>query len=177
MVEPRGNAWLTQGTGGPRGPLGKFDSKMLTYTEVPTPPGTAEEPFLNGLARGQGGQLWTIDAVNRRLLRIDSRTGEFNVFTVPKLKWGSPNANSISVHPDGTVWWAAIQANQLVSFNPTTQKFTDYYVPIGIKTGKRAAPYGMAISGDGKVWFAINGFDMMGRVDPVTGKIEEFPIP
>ena len=35
----------------------------------------------------------------------------------------------------------------------------------------------MTIDGDGEIWFAIYEFDRMGRVDPATGKVEEFPVP
>ena len=35
----------------------------------------------------------------------------------------------------------------------------------------------MAISGDGKIWFIENAMNQVGRIDPVTGKIDEFEIP
>jgi virginiamycin B lyase len=35
----------------------------------------------------------------------------------------------------------------------------------------------MAIAGDGMIWFAENAMNKMGRIDPVTGKIDEFDIP
>jgi len=49
-------------------------------------------------------------------------------------------------------------------------------VPAGVKRGRTANPYGMAISGDNKVWFIENAVNQMGRIDPKTGKIDEFPI-
>jgi virginiamycin B lyase len=50
-------------------------------------------------------------------------------------------------------------------------------VPAGVKAGRTANPYGMAISGDGKVWFIENAMNKLGRIDPATGKIDEFDIP
>ena len=176
-LDPRGNAWVSELTGGN---LGKLDAKSLTFSEVPVPalPAGSKNVILNGMARGQGDQLWVVDPLNRRLIRHDSRTGEFNVFNVPKLKRGNPMSNSMRIHPDGSLWFTAIQSNAVVNFNPETNKFSFYDVPIAVKSAnKRSAPYGMAISGDGKVWFAINEFDLMGRVDPSTGKVEEFPLP
>ena len=37
--------------------------------------------------------------------------------------------------------------------------------------------YGLAVAGDGSVWFAQNNADRMARVDINTGKVEEFKIP
>ena len=35
----------------------------------------------------------------------------------------------------------------------------------------------MAIAGDCMIWFAEDAMNKMGRIDPVTGKIDEFDIP
>ena len=80
------------------------------------------------------------------------------------------------VHPNGTVWLNSIAANQVIRLDPTTKEFTVYDVPAGIKRGRTASPYGMAISGDNKIWFIENAVSQMGRLDPATGKIDEFPI-
>src|SRR5436309_14481655 len=35
----------------------------------------------------------------------------------------------------------------------------------------------MAIDGSGKIWFVENAMNQMGRMEPVTGKIDEFEVP
>src|SRR5512142_657803 len=62
------------------------------------------------------------------------------------------------------------------SIAAATKEFTVFEVPAGAKSGRTANPYGMAISGDGTVWFVENAINQMGRIDPETGKIDEFPI-
>src|SRR5207249_12213541 len=57
------------------------------------------------------------------------------------------------------------------------KKVDVWEVPAGVQARKNATPYGMAGAGDGKVWFVENTFNQLGRVDPATGKIDEFPIP
>jgi streptogramin lyase len=50
-------------------------------------------------------------------------------------------------------------------------------VASGVKAGRSASPYGMAIAGDGSIWVALNAMDKLARVDPLTGAMQEFEIP
>jgi virginiamycin B lyase len=45
-----------------------------------------------------------------------------------------------------------------------------------VKNNKNATPYGMAIGGDGNIWFVENAFDQIARVDRATGKFDEYPL-
>ena len=173
-VDLDGNGWVTQRIGGK---LGRFDPKTLSYTEIAPPAGQSQTNRLNAITRGGDGRLWFIDGgPNRRWLSIDPKTKEFAVYELPKLKNGSASGNTMRVHPNGTVWLNSIAANQVIRFDPATKEFTVFDVPAGIKRGRTANPYGMAISGDNKVWFIENAVSQMGRIDPETGKIDEFPI-
>jgi virginiamycin B lyase len=174
-VDTKGNGWVSERRGGH---LGKFDVNTFAFTEVSPPPAASKSLHLNGIVRGEGDTLWLVDGgPNRRWLHYDVKTGEFNVFIAPKVKLGSPTANTMRVASDGTVWLAGIASNQIVGLTPTTKKFVAYDVPSGVAAKRNATPYGMAIAGDGKVWFAENSMNKMGRLDPATGKIDEFDIP
>ena len=89
---------------------------------------------------------------------------------------GNATGNTMRVHPDNTVWLAAIASNQIIRLDPATQEFTIYDVPVGVKNNKNATPYGMAVGGDGNIWVVENAFDQIARVDRTTGKIDEFPL-
>src|SRR5262249_33113464 len=125
------------------------------------------------------------DARNRRLLQFNPKTAEFRSFVVPKLRWGSPMSNSMASYSDGTLWFTAVQAGVVGRLTPATATFSTYEIPItarnsgtaNVASKKRPAPTGIATSGDGKIWFADDSFDSIGRLDPATGGIEEFPIP
>lgn len=174
-VDNKGNGWVTERTGGK---LGKLDINTLTFSQVSPPAAEFKAVHLNGIVRGAGDTFWFVDGgPNRRWLNYDTKTGEFNAFVAPKVKYGSPTANTMRLHPDGTVWLSGIASNTVVGLNPSTKKFVSYDVPSGVLAKKNATPYGMAISGDGKVWFAENAMNKMGRLDPATGKIDEFDIP
>jgi len=173
-VDLDGNAWVTQRVGGK---LGRLDGKNLTYSEIAPPAGPSPTNRLNAITHAPDGKLWFIDGgTNRRWLSLDPKNNEFTVYELPKLKSGSASGNTMRVHPNGTVWLNSIAANQVIRLDPATKEFTVYDVPAGIKRGRTASPYGMAISGDNKIWFIENAVSQMGRLDPETGKIDEFPI-
>src|SRR5262249_54586365 len=87
---------------------------------------------------------------------------------------GAAGANSMALHPDGTVWGTGAnkEARQLL---PDKVVFKTYESP----SAKQHLPgaYGIAVAGDGSVWFAEDEVDQMARVDPATGTVEEFKIP
>ena len=175
-VDSDGNGWVTQRRGGK---LGRLDPRTLTYTEVSTPPAASSTVRLNAIWGGKNNKLWFMDGgPNRRWLAYDTRAKEFSAYNMTtKLRTGAAGGNTMRDHPNGTVWFNAIGNNTVIRLNPNTKEFTGFAVPSGVKLGRSASPYGMAISGDGKVWVMLNAVDKMGRVDPITGEIEEFDIP
>ncbi len=174
-VDADGNGWVSQRRGGH---LGRLDPKTLIYADIAPPPALSKHLRLNAIRIGPNNKLWLVDGgPNRRWLSYDTRAREFSVFELPKTRSGNASGNTMRVHPNGTVWMNSIGANQVIRLDPKTRQFTFFDVPAGVKLGRSASPYGMAIAGDGKIWIAENAVNMMGRIDPATGKIEEFEIP
>ena len=175
-VDSDGNGWVSMRK---TGMLGRMDPRTLDYTEIATPPGESKTVKLNAIWGGANNKLWFIDyGPNRRWLAYDTKTKEFNSFTMTtKLRTGAPGGNTMRDHPNGTVWFNAIGNNTVIRLDRETGEFTGFEVPSGVEAGRSASPYGMAIAGDGGVWVALNAMDKMARVDPVTGRIEEFDIP
>jgi len=174
-VDSDGNGRVSQRRGGH---LGRLDPKTLDYTDVAPPPAPSKLLRLNGIRSGPNNKLWVMDGgPNRRWLSYDTRAREFSVFELPKTKTGNASGNTMRVHPNGTVWLNSIGGNQVIRLDLRTRQFTFFDVPAGVKVGRTANPYGMAIAGDGMIWFAENAMNKMGRIDPVTGKIDEFDIP
>src|SRR5262249_29286367 len=152
--------------------------KTFTYTEFDPPAGATKKVRLNGIVRGLDNKLWFVDGgPNRRFLYFDTAAETFNVFPLPKLKYGNATGNTMRVHPNGTVWLCNIETNHTTRRDQTQKKRAVGEVPAGVKARKNAPPYGRAVAGDGKVWFVKNPLNHPGRVDPATGKIDEFPIP
>jgi len=175
-VDSDGNGWVTQRLGGK---LGRLDPRTLTYSEVAPPPAASKTVQLNAIWGGPENKIWFMDVgPNRRWLAYDTKTREFSTFNMTtKLRTGAAGGNTMRQHPNGTVWFNAIGNNTVIRLDPKTKEFTGFEVPSGVKAGRSASPYGMAIGGDGYIYIAENAMDKIGKVDPVTGHIDEMDIP
>ena len=172
-ADPQGNAWVSERAG----KLGKFDPRALTFTERDTPPGPAakDRQSLGNPQIDSKGILWVADGPNSRWLSYDTNTDRFLAFAFPRGK-GNAGGNSMALHPDGTIWatGGGKEARQLY---PEKAEFKFYEAPAAAKTHRNPGAYGLAIAGDQSVWFAEDETDLMARVDPVTGKVDEYKIP
>jgi streptogramin lyase len=158
------------------GKVGRFDPKTLEFTERNTPPGpaSADRQRLGNPQIDAKGIMWMPDGPNQRWLSFDTNTDKFLAFAWPRGK-GPAGGNTMALHPNGTVW-ATGAGKEARKLDPATGTFSFYEAP-SAKDHKNPGAYGMAIAGDGSVWFAEDNTDLMARVDPATGKVEEFKIP
>ena len=171
-ADPKGNAWVAERAG----KLGKFDPRTLEFSERNPPPGPAA-PDRQRLGNPQidaNGILWVADGPNQRWLSYDTNTDKFLAFAWPRGK-GNAGGNTMSIHPNGTIW-ATGAGKEARHLDPSTGVFNIYEAP-SAKGNKNPGAYGMAVAGDGSVWFAEDNTDLMARIDPVTFKIDEYKIP
>jgi virginiamycin B lyase len=171
--DPQGNAWVAERAG----KLGRFDPNSLVFVETKLPPGPAA-PDRQSLGNPQidaRGMLWVADGPNGRWLSFDTKTEKFLAFAWPKGK-GNAGGNSMALHPDGTIW-ATGGNKEARMLSPDNVTFKFYQSP-SAKGGKDLpGAYGIAVAGDGSVWWAEDEADKMARVDPKTGDISEYKIP
>jgi virginiamycin B lyase len=172
-VDPRGNGWVSQRAG----KLGKLDPKTLEYTEVSIPdgPALADGQLLGNLQIDAKGQLWVPDGSNYRWLNYDTNTGKFTTYDWPKDNRADAGGNSMLIHPNGTIWETA--GNQVRMLNTSTKEFKFFDPPSYAATQVPTGAYGITVAGDGSVWWAEDMADRMSRIDPATGKVEEYKIP
>jgi streptogramin lyase len=114
------------------------------------------------------------DGPNGRWLSYDTNSAKFVSYAWPRGK-GNAGGNSMAIHPDGTIW-ATGGAGEARQLNPNTGEFKFFKAP-ATATHKNPGAYGLTVAGDGSVWFAEDEADLMARVDPATGKIDEYKIP
>jgi streptogramin lyase len=171
-VDPKGNAWVAERAG----KLGRLDAKTLEFVEINTPAGPAapDRQSLGNPQIGADGVMWVPDGPNGRWLSYDTNSAKFVSYAWPR-GHGNAGGNSMALHPDGTIWATGgnAEARQL---NPNTGEFKFYAVP-NAKSRQPPGAYGLTVAGDGSVWFAEDEADQMARVDPATGKVEEYKIP
>ena len=172
-VDPHGNGWVSQRAG----KLGKLDPKTLEYTEVSIPAGVAADDgqLLGNLQIDAKGQLWVPDGSNYRWLDYDTNTGKFTAYDWPKDNRADAGGNSMLIHPNGTIWETS--GNQVRMLNTSTKEFKFFDPPSYVATQNPTGAYGITVAGDGSVWWAEDTADRMSRIDPATGKVEEYKIP
>src|SRR5882762_4411949 len=176
-VDPRGIAWVNQLN---EYKIGKFDPNTFEFTEVPLPPGPRKVGVLDHAGppvRGVGDTIWMAEVgANRRWLSFDTKYQEFTTYPAPAGFTGPMTGNSIKVDPNGKMVWSTTRS-RIVGLNIQTKQFVAYDMPHWVETKKNPGGYGIDVAGDGSVWFAEREANKMGRLDPATGKIDEFPTP
>jgi virginiamycin B lyase len=73
--------------------------------------------------------------------------------------------------PDGNIYIAVMSGNRIARFDTQAKAFTEWDLPEG------ARPHGLLVDRDGIVWYTGYGNGTIGRLDPGTGKVTEFPTP
>jgi virginiamycin B lyase len=171
-ADPQGNGWVSERAG----KLGKFNPHTLEFVEMKTPPGPAalDRQSLGNPQIDSRGMLWVADGPNHRWLSFDTKTEKFLAFAWPTGK-GNAGGNSMALAPDGMIW-ATGGNKEARMLNPDQATFK-FYVSPSAKGGYEPGAYGIAVAGDGSVWWAEDAADKMARVDPKTGDVEEFKIP
>jgi virginiamycin B lyase len=176
-VDPRGVAWVNELN---QYKLGRFDPTTYEFTEVTPPPGPRKVGILNHMGpptRGAGDSIWVAEVgANRRWLQFDTKYQEFTTFQAPAEFKGIMNGNSMRVDPNGKMVWSTA-GTRIVGLNIETKQFVAYDIPHFLETKRNPGAYGLDVAGDGKVWFVEREANKIGRLDPITGKIDEFKTP
>jgi len=172
--DPQGNAWV----GERAGRVGRFDPRSLEFVEFKTPPGPAAEDrqSLGNPQIDARGIMWVPDGPNNRWLSSTPRPRSSWPSRGPRAWPGAPAGNSMALHPDGTIW--ATGANKEVRMlKPDAVEFKRFPSPSA--KGGQPAPgaYGLAVAGDGSVWWAEDEIDKMARVDPPPARSRSSPSP
>jgi virginiamycin B lyase len=171
-TDPRGNAWIAERNGCC---LAKFDPKTFKFTEIEPPAGKVPSRLSSAIGK-DGDKVWVQDTGhNRRWLSYDTKNDKWAVYNLPDEIKGGVGSNTIIADHNGKIWGAG--NTHVIGLDPATGKFVAYPIPYWVATKKSAQGYGMAVSGDGRVWFAERDPSKIGRLDPNTGKIDEWDTP
>lgn len=84
------------------------------------------------------------------------------------------NGHSISVAPDGRVWFAGIAQHKLGMFDPSTERFRCWDIPT-----PRGRPHGIKVDPDGFVWLTVTGIpnNKVTTFDPKTELFVDYFMP
>jgi virginiamycin B lyase len=160
-VAPDGGVWYTaQRTG----IIGRLDPSTKQVREYALPARTANPHTPIWF----GGAVWYTDANNNTYGRLDPSTGSVQVYE-------STTENSVPYgivsSPDGHVWIALLGTNKLAQVDTATGAMKEFILPAG------ARPRRLQAASNGIVWYTDYARGYLGALDPVSGKVREWPSP
>src|SRR6478735_6903353 len=95
-------------------------------------------------------------------------TGTFTEFSLPNPGSGP---TTISIAPDGTLWFTESAGNRIGRMAPDGSNLKEFALP-----NPNSSPRIIALGSDGNMWFSEHTGNRIGRITP-EGTISEFPIP
>ena len=129
------------------------------------------------------GRIWFGEMNRNYLAMFDPRTGTFMQITPLH---GASGIMGIAVGADDSIWYAEQYANYIGRYFPNTRQFHLYplptvTVPDPSNAGKTltlpAAPNDLVIDSHGNIWFTEINANDLGRLDPATGALGQYPLP
>jgi streptogramin lyase len=188
-IDFNGNAWVSDNEVNRIRTFYKVDTETgkVTNFKIPGPYGMARTT--HGIKADRNGTIWVgMQQITRypwlgvqqlrsadlagNLIRVDPKTGKYDVFTPPP-GMGPPGSGLIGLTIEADVKgkiWTASRPGATV-FDSATEKFTYFQAPTAGVGG-----YGVAGDADGNGWFCFPDFDIIGFVDYKTGKTSEIPL-
>ena len=142
---------------------GSSASHKVTEFDLPDKDGSTHE-----LTLGPDGNVWVTQQTQEKLVRITPR-GAQRSFALPP---GS-GPHGIRFDSHGRLWITLEFANAIAQIDGTGQIVKPPY-PI---PSRGAGPHGLDIARDGAVWWTGKEGDVIGRLDPSTGKMRVFHLP
>ena len=156
---PDGAMWFTEYWGGRIGRI-SADGEITEFV-IPLCRGCSETgPW--DIAVGPDGALWFTELDANRIGRITT-AGAMSQFKLPSQ---SSSPVSIANGPDGALWFTDQNGvGRITVQGSVTQPWNGATSPSAITAGP-----------DGRLWFTEASQDAVGRLDPITGRVREFPI-
>ncbi len=146
------------------------------------------------LARGVRGEMLMRPAIDRQgaiwfgvmgsdyIARFDPGSSTFQRIVPPHGRGGMMGLLAAS---DGSIWFAEQYANYIGHYLPQSGQFRIYSLPrVTLPTATAAggretlpvAPNDLAIDRQGMVWFTEMNADALGRLNPSSGDLQQFPL-
>jgi streptogramin lyase len=155
-------------------PRAKGKAARVIITEYDLPRQTIEP---HDVIVDSDGMVWYSDFGEQFLGKMDPKTGKVTEYPVPILKEGFPRGTlDLETDKDGNLWVAMMYQGGVAKFDKKTETFKTWAVPKEWQTDatQQAFMSPNAAHVDGKVWVKNSDKALIYRLDPVTGKFENF---
>jgi virginiamycin B lyase len=161
VIDHDGNLWVSGR------PLKKFDTKTKEFTFF-----DAEAPDTYGITIDKTGHTVWFTEFNSRDHQdfgvVDVDTDKITKFQPP----AGVTPRRIKLDSQGMVWIGDYFGGSLTRFNPQSKEFKIFKLP-----GPMPTPYGVGVDHNDNIWYASMYTDVIGKLDPKTGKITVYPSP
>ena len=140
VFDNEGDIWFTvQG--------GNFFGKLDTDThDVKLIASLTRRSLPYGIKIAEDGTVWSVLLGTNKLARVDPATMEISEIELPR---AGTRPRRIEITSDGRIWYVDYSGGYLGAYNPGTGAIEEWEVP----GGGRAAPYGMAVDSEDRIWF------------------------
>jgi virginiamycin B lyase len=184
VMDMEGNLWFTSNSPNKVVSVGKVDVKTgeVSYKKLAKADGSGYASGTHGITRDAQGHFWfDINPGRRSLGELIPAAGKpasearLNVYPTPETMSPLGGAVTVDVDGKGKVWASA--PDGVLRFDPETKQFQDFKDSAVKRSFGTGGTYGAAGDRYGNGWWAEMGFDIIGKADPTTGKIQEIKLP
>jgi len=161
VIDHDGNLWVSGR------PLKKFDTKTKEFTFF-----DADAVDTYGITIDKTGHTVWFTEFNSR---DHQDFGMVNVDTDKITKFQPPagvTPRRIKLDSKGMVWIGDYFGGSLTRFDPNSKDFKVFKLP-----GPMPTPYGIGVDHNDDIWYASMYTDVIGKLEPRTGKITVYPSP
>ena len=113
--------------------------------------------------------VYFTDFAQEHIGRIDAKTGEVKLFTVPT-KASAPRRGMMDAQD--RLWFGEYRGNKIAMFDTKTEKFQEWVAPT-----PWSAPYDVHVDKNGEAWTGSMATDRILRLDPNSGQWTEYQLP
>ncbi|HYV97039.1 MAG TPA: hypothetical protein VE967_06270, partial [Gemmatimonadaceae bacterium] len=117
------------------------------------------------------GGMWFTSQNSQYVGHFDLATGKAQVIKTSELP-ARTNPYGIVLDANGHPWFDMFATNKIATIDPATMQVKTFDLPDPL-----ARPRRIARTSDGAIWYTDYQRGYLGRLDPKTGKVEEFANP
>lgn len=165
IVDADGMVWYAGNTDAH---IGRLDPATGAITKYPMPDPTVRDPHT--LIWDRDGNIWFTAQGANHVGKLDVATGTVTLVPVPTR---GARPYGIVMDPSGAAPWIVLfGTNKLATVDPTTMTLTEYSLPRDDTRPRR-----LQVGADGGVWYVDYAGGLLGRFDPQTTAVTEWPMP
>jgi streptogramin lyase len=153
-------------------PKGKGTQVIITEYDLPRKTIQPHDVIVD-----PAGIVWYSNFGEQEIGKFDPKTAKLTEFSIPVSKPGWPLGElGLRADRQGNLWFGVSFQAAVAKFDSRTETFQMF--PLSGEFNQDMTQVNMASPQsshvDGKVWLQNNGFAMIHRLDPATGKFEDF---